>query len=89
MIAKMKREIFGPPSERSHGSSRRWNCGSRACWVGEDAAKLAATSVQLRGWTRHKATGYLLRRRIVHPISCPCCDGTGLSKSGEDVTQAT
>src|SRR5712664_769694 len=65
-----------------------------AAGLGEDAAKLEAASVEVRGFTRRTATrrdfpDHLPRRRVVHPMptSCPCCGGTRLSKIGEDVTE--
>jgi hypothetical protein len=96
VIAKMKREIFDPRAERSHGSSSRWNCSSRkfAAGVREDAAKLAATSVQVRGLTRRKATG-LSRSPAASAYRSPGadllprCGGTRLSKIGEDVAETT
>jgi transposase len=96
VIAKMKREMFGPRSERSQRliEQMELQLEELAAGLGEDAAKLEAASVEVRGFTRHKATrrdfpDYLPRRRIVHPMpaSCPCCGGARLSKIGEDVTE--
>jgi len=96
VIAKMKREMFGPRSERSQRliDQMELQLEELAVGLGEDAAKLEAASVEVRGFTRHKATrrdfpDHLPRRRIVHPMpaSCPCCGGTRLSKIGEDVTE--
>ena len=96
VIAKMKREMFGPRSERSQRLIEQMELQLEdvAAELGEDAAKLAAASIEVHGFTRRKATrrdfpDHLPRRRVVHPMpsSCPCCGGTRLSKIGEDVTE--
>src|ERR1700736_5189598 len=96
VIAKMKREMFGPRSERSQRliEQMELQLEELAVGLGEDTAKLEAASVEVRGFTRRKATrrdfpDHLPRRRIVHPMPalCPCCGGTRLSKIGEDVTE--
>jgi transposase len=96
VIAKMKREMFGPRSERSQRLIEQMELQLEdvAAELGEDAAKLAAARVEVDGFTRRKATrrdfpDHLPRRRVVHPmpVSCPCCGGTKLSKIGEDVTE--
>jgi transposase len=96
VIAKMKREMFGPRSERSQRliEQMELQLDDVAAGLGEDAAKLEAASVEVHGFTRRKATrrdfpDHLPRRRVVHPMptSCPCCGGTKLSKIGEDVTE--
>src|ERR1700726_3566171 len=96
VIAKMRREMFGPRSERSQRliEQMELQLEELAVGLGEDTAKLEAASVEVRGFTRRKATrrdfpDHLPRRRIVHPMpaSCPCCGGTRLSKIGEDVTE--
>jgi len=96
VIAKMKREMFGPRSERSQRliDQMELQLEELAVGLGEDVAKLEAASVEVRGFTRRKATrrdfpDHLPRRRVVHPMptSCPCCGGTRLSKIGEDVTE--
>jgi transposase len=93
VIAKMKREAFGPRSERSQRliDQMELQLEELAAAAGEDAAK--AENVEVRGFTRSKGTrrnfpDHLPRRRVVHPAptSCPCCGGTKLSKIGEDVT---
>jgi transposase len=95
VIAKMKREMFGPRSERSQRliDQLELQLEELAAERGEDAAKPEA-SVEVQGFTRRKATrrdfpDHLPRRRIVHPMptTCPCCGGTRLSKIGEDVTE--
>ena len=96
VIAKMKREMFGPRSERSQRliDQMELQLEELAAGLGEDAARLEAASVEVRSFARRKATRRdfpddLPRRRVVHPMpaSCPCCGGTKLSKIGEDVTE--
>ena len=86
VIAKMKREMFGPRSERSQRllDQLELQLEELAAAAGEDEAKAEASGVQVQGFTRRKATrrnfpDHLPRRRIVHPApsSCPCCGGTG------------
>src|SRR6478736_658083 len=96
VIAKMKREMFGPRSERSQRllDQLELQLEELAAAAGEDEAKAEASGVQVQGFTRRKATrrnfpDHLPRRRIVQPVpsSCPCCVGTKLSKIVEDVTE--
>src|SRR5713226_2686520 len=96
VIAKMKREMFGPRSERSQRliDQMELQLEELAAAAGEDDAKAEAVRVQVQGFTRRQATrrnfpADLPRRRIVHPApaSCPCCGGSKLSKIGEDVTE--
>jgi transposase len=96
VIAKMKREMFGPRSERSQRllDQLELQLEELAAAAAEDESKAEATRVQVQGFTRRKATRrnfpeHLPRRRIVHPAptSCPCCGGDKLSKIGEDVTE--
>jgi transposase len=96
VIAKMKREMFGPRSERSQRliDQLELQLEELVAVAGEDEAKAAAARVQVQGFTRRQATRrnfpeHLPRRRIVYPAptSCPCCGGTKLSKIGEDVTE--
>ena len=95
VIAKMKREKFGPRSERSQRllDQMELQLEELAATQGEDQAS-AETAVPVRGFTRGQATrrnfpADLPRRRVVHaaPVTCPCCGGTKLSKIGEDVTE--
>jgi transposase len=100
VIAKMKREMFGPRSERSQRllDQMELQLEELAAGLGEDAAKADTAAkpagVQVQSFIRRKPTRRdfpddLPRRRIVHPAptSCPCCGGTKLSKIGEDVTE--
>ena len=96
VIAKMKREMFGPRSEKSQRllDQLELQLEELAAARGEAAAKSAAAVVEVAGFERRKATRrdfpeHLPRRRLVHaaPTCCPCCGGTKLSKIGEDVTE--
>jgi transposase len=96
VIAKMKRERFGPRSERSQRllDQMELQLEELTAAAAEDEAKTEAASVRVQGFTRRPATrrnfpAHLPRRRIVHPAptSCPCCGGSKLSKIGEDVTE--
>ena len=95
VIAKMKRELFGPRSERSQRllDQLELQLEELSAAAAEDAAKAETASTPVRSFTRQKTRrnfpDHLPRRRIVHPAptSCPCCGGTKLSKIGEHVTE--
>jgi transposase len=97
VIAKMKRERFGPRSERSQRliEQLELQLEELAAAAGEDAAKAEQSPrAQVQGVSRPKATRrdfpeHLPRRRVVHPApaSCPCCGSTKLRKIGEEVTK--
>jgi transposase len=96
VIAKMKREMFGPRSERSQRliDQMELQLEELAADAGEDETKPEAARVHVEGFTRRQATrrnfpADLPRRRIVHPApaTCPCCGGSKLSKIGADVTE--
>jgi transposase len=96
LIAKMKRELFGPRSERSQRllDQLELQLEELAAAAGEDVAKAETASIPVQGFMRRPKTrrnfpDHLPRRRIVHPAPtcCPCCGGTKLSKIGEDVTE--
>ena len=95
LIAKMKRELFGPRSERSQRliDQLELQLEELAAAAGENEAKAETASTPVQGFTRRKTRrnfpAHLPRRRIVHPAPscCPCCGGTKLSKIGEDVTE--
>jgi len=96
VIAKMKRETFGPRSERSQRliDQMELELEELSAAAGEDDAKTVAARVEVQGFTRRPATrrsfpADLPRRRIVHPAptACPCCGSSKLSKLGEDVTE--
>lgn len=96
VIAKMKREKFGPRSERSQRliEQMKLQLEELAAAQGEDESKAEAANLRIRSFTRQPARrrnfpDHPPRRRIVHPAptSCPCCGGTNLSKIGADVTE--
>src|SRR6201993_2782837 len=96
VIAKMRREKFGPRSERSQRllDQMELQLEELAAAQGEDQVTAEAAAVAVRGFTRQKAVrrnfpADLPRRRIVHPApaTCPCRGGTKLSRIGEDVTE--
>jgi transposase len=96
VIEKMKREKFGPRSERSQRllDQMELELEELAAAQGEDEAKAQTAGIPVRSFTRRPASrrsfpAHLPRRRIVHPAltTCPCCGGTNLSKIGEDITE--
>ena len=97
VIAKMKREIFGPSSERSQRliDQMELQLEELAAAAGEDDARAEATRiVEVQGFRRQAATrrnfpADLPHRRIVHPAptACPCCGSSKLCKIGEHVTK--
>ena len=96
VIDKMKREKFGPRSERSQRllDQMELELEELTAARAEDEAKVEAAEVQVQGFTRRKAQrrdfpADLPRRRVVHsaPTSCPCCGSGKLSKIGEDITE--
>jgi hypothetical protein len=96
MIAKMKRELFGPRSERSQRliDQLELQLEELAAAAGEDEAETETAGIPVQGFMRRPKTrrnfpDHLPRRRIVHPAPpcCPCCGGTKLSKIGEDVIE--
>src|SRR5947209_18874777 len=96
VIAKMKREMFGPRSERSQRliDQLELQLEALAAAAGEDATEAEAARVPVQDFTRRPTTrrnfpADLPRRRMVHPApaSCPCCGSSKLSKIGEDVAE--
>ena len=96
VIDKMKREMFGPRSERSQRliDQMELQLEELVAAAGEDEAKVAATRIAVQGFTRRSATrrnfpADLPLRRIVHPAptACPCCGSSKLCKIGEDITK--
>src|SRR5437763_1226184 len=96
VIAKMKREMFGPRSERSQRliEQLELQLEELAAAAAEDETKVDAARVHVQGFTPRPATrrnfpSDLPRRRVVHPAPacCPCCGGSKLSKIGADVTE--
>ena len=83
-IAQMKREMFGPRSERSQPllDQKRAAARGMAAERCEDEAKAGTAGIQVQGFTR-KATrrnfpDHLPCRRVVYPAPtcCPYCGGT-------------
>jgi transposase len=96
LIAKMRREKFGPRSERSERliDQLELQLEELAAAAGEDAAKDEAAGTSVRSFMRRQAPRRnfpedLPRRRVVHPAptACPCCGSSKLCKIGEDVTK--
>src|ERR1700694_1727974 len=95
VIAKMKRELYGPRSERSQRliDQLELQLEDMIAAAGEAKAEAErANPVQghmRRRQTRRNCPEHLPRRRIVHPAPtcCPCCGGNKLSKIGEDITE--
>jgi transposase len=95
VIAKMKREIYGPRSERSQRLLDQLELQLEDMIVEAGKAKAEAERTNpvqghaRRANTRRNFPDHLPRRRIVHPAPtcCPCCGGDKLSKIGEDVTK--
>jgi len=80
VIAKMKRAMFGPRSERTQRliDQLELQLEELAAAASEDVTKAEAARVHVQGFTRRPATrrdfpADLPRRRIVHPAptSCP------------------
>ena len=96
VIAKMKREHFGPRSERSQRllDQMELQLEELAAAAGEDEVRAERASIPVQGFSRRQPTrrnfpAHLPRQRIVYPAptACPCCGGARLSKIGEDVTE--
>src|SRR3984957_8261640 len=88
VIAKMKRELYGPRSERSQRLLDQLELQLEDLIAAAGEAQAEAERGQpVQGPTRRPATrgnfpDHLPRRRIVHPAPpcCPCCGGDKLSK---------
>src|SRR5438128_4487222 len=96
VIAKMKREHFGPRSERSQRllDQMELQLEELAAAAGEDEVEAERGRIPVEGFVRRQATrrnfpAHLPRRRVVHaaPTTCPCCGGAKLSKIREDITE--
>jgi transposase len=100
VIAKMKREKFGPRSEKSQRllDQMEFQLEELEASATEDelAAEKAAqgTTTNVAAFTRKKPARkpfpeHLPRERVVvpGPTSCACCGGTRLVKLGEDITE--
>jgi transposase len=100
VIAKMKREKFGPRSEKSDRLLDQMELQledlEASATEDELAAEKAAaqTTTNVKAFARKKPTRkpfpeHLPRERVVAPgpTSCPCCGGIRLVKLGEDITE--
>ena len=99
-IEKMRREIYGPRSERKARllEQMELQLEELEAAAAEDdlAAEKAATgyTTPVRAFTRKKPSrkpfpAHLPRERIIvpGPTACACCGSTKLAKLGEDVTE--
>ena len=97
LIAKLKRERFGPSSEHRRRlldqlelqlEELEATAAEDACAAEDAAAKPAVSGVPRRRPVRAPLPAHLPRERIVIPAPsvCPCCQGK-LVKLGEDVTE--
>jgi transposase len=99
LIAKMKREKFGPRSEKSQRllDQMELHLEDLEASATEDelaAEKAAAQTTNVKAFARKRPARkpfpeHLPRERMVvpGPTSCSCCGGTRLVKLGEDVTE--
>jgi transposase len=101
-IEKMRREIYGPRSERKARLLDQLELqleeleasAAEDELAAEKAAAAAGDTPQVRAFTRKKPArkpfpAHLPRERIVvpGPSACACCGSTRLAKLGEDVTE--
>jgi len=96
LIAKLRRELYGPRSERSKRllDQLELQLEELAAAAAEERARAETNRVRVEGFTRRPATRrnfpeHLPRRRVVYPAPtcCPCCGSSKLSKIGEDITE--
>ncbi len=98
-IAKLRRELFGPRSERTARllDQMELQLEELEASATEDefaAERRAAKTTTVPAFTRKRPSRkpfpeHLPRERVVvpGPTACACCGGTRLSKLGEDVTE--
>jgi transposase len=98
-IEKMRREIYGPRSERKARllDQMELQLEELEANASEDevtAEKTAAQTTEVRAFTRKKPArkpfpAHLPRERVIvpGPSACDCCGSTRLAKLGEDVTE--
>src|SRR3954469_6267231 len=100
-IEKLKRDIFGPRSERKARLLAQLEFELEELEaVGEDdvaaeqKAAFTDTALPVRGFTQQKPSrkplpAHLPRERVIvpGPTACTCCGSTRLAKLGEDVTE--
>jgi transposase len=98
MIAKLRREKFGPSAERTSRLIDQYELQleelEASATQDELAAEAAAAKTSVAAFSRKRPgrkpfPEHLPRERIVEPApeSCPCCGGARLCKLGEDVTE--
>jgi transposase len=99
LIAKLKRELYGPRSERTQRllDQLELQLEEAEAAVTEDdiaAEKAAAKTSKVSGFTRKQPVrrplpAHLPRERVIVPgaTQCACCGGSNFSKLGEDVTE--
>ena len=98
VIAKMRRELYGPRSERKARllDQLELQLEELEASAAEDAqaAERAGKTTSVRAFTRRKPArqpfpAHLPRERVIvpGPSVCACCGSTRLSKLGEDVTE--
>ena len=97
-IEKMRREIYGPRSERKARLLGQMELALEELEADaaedEIAAEKAAETTSVRSSARRKPArkpfaGHLPRERVIvpGPTGCACCGSTRLAKLGEDVTE--
>jgi transposase len=98
-IAKLKRQIYGPRSERTARllDQMELDLEDLEATATEDelaAEKAAAKTTTVSAFTRNRPSRqpfpeHLPRERVVvpGPVACACCGGTRLRKLGETVTE--
>ena len=101
-IEKMRREIFGPRSERKARLLDQLElaleeleaAAAEDDVAAETAAATTTDKTSVRGFTRRKPSrkpfpAHLPRERVIvpGPTACACCGSTRLAKLGEDVTE--
>jgi transposase len=98
VIAKMRRELYGPRSERKARLLDQLELQleelEASAAEDEQAAEKAAETTPVRAFTRRKPArqpfpAHLPRERVIvpGPSACACCGSTRLAKLGEDVTE--
>jgi transposase len=98
-IAKLKRQIYGPRSERTARllDQMELNLEDLEATATEDelaAEKAVAKTTTVSAFTRNRPSRqpfpeHLPRERVVvpGPVACACCGGTRLRKLGQTVTE--
>src|SRR5215470_14469499 len=101
-IEKMRREIYGPRSERKVRLLEQLEleleeleaAAAEDDLAAEKVAASASDTTAVRGFTREKPSrkpfpAHLPRERVIvpGPTTCACCGSTRLAKLGEDITE--